>query len=291
MNSMTGFGRAELDSPIGRFTVEISGVNNRFLELSVRLPKPLSSLEPQVRDVIGKSVGRGKVGVFVNISSSDTSVDAPTINMASARAYYQQLVQLRKELKLSDPVTLSDVLMLPEVIVADRSEPDLKVAGKHLQDAVERALKPFLAMRAREGKAMAKDMRNQIKSLGGIIAQIEKRTKNAVQFYSQKLAERIQELLASPMRETLRLEEEIALFAERTDINEECIRFRSHLDQFTSALKAEEAPGRRLNFILQEMNREANTIGAKCNDFDISSLAISLKQEIEKLREQVQNVE
>ena len=288
---MTGFGRAEADTAVGRFTVEISGVNNRFLELSVRLPRPLASLEPKVREQLSGTVGRGKVVVMVNLAASETAPETPQINIPVAKAYHRQLQKLRKELKLTEPITMRDLLVLPEVAVAERSEPDLKAAGQHLEQAIARALKPFLSMRAREGKAMAKDMRNQIKALGVLMRQIEARTKNAVSHYRDKLTERIEELLASPKRDSLRLEEEIAVFAERTDINEECIRFRSHLDQFEEAMKTEAAPGRRLNFILQEMNREANTIGSKCNDFDISTLAISLKQEIEKLREQVQNVE
>ncbi|MBD3257011.1 YicC family protein [candidate division GN15 bacterium] len=291
MNSMTGFGRAELDSPLGRFTVEISGVNNRFLEISVRLPRPLSALEPQIREQISGAVHRGKVSLFVNLAASGAAADTPTINIDVAKAYQRQLKQLRKELKLDDPITLQDLLMLPEVAVAERPEPDLKAAGKHLEKATAAAMKVFLAMRAREGQAMAKDMRKQLKELARLITAVQKASKNSVEVYSKKLTERIDELLNSKMRDSVRLEEEIALFADRANINEECIRFKSHLDQFAAALKAEEAPGRRLNFILQELNREANTIAAKCSDFDISAMAISLKQEIEKLREQVQNVE
>jgi uncharacterized protein (TIGR00255 family) len=134
-------------------------------------------------------------------------------------------------------------------------------------------------------------MRKSLKTLKGLIREVEKGTANAVKFYAEKLAARIEELTASKLRDSLRLEEEIAIFAERTNINEECIRFRSHIDQFTATLKEDDAIGRRLNFLLQEMNREANTIGSKCSDFDISSTSIALKEEIEKIREQVQNVE
>jgi uncharacterized protein (TIGR00255 family) len=291
MNSMTGFGRAESDTRFGRFSVEISSVNNRFRELAVRMPRSLSALEPKVRDQVTEVVTRGKLSVFINLIKPEEGGDLPTINKAAIRSYYQQLAELQQELGVGGEIQISDLLSLPDIAAPANESPDLDEIHPVLAEVIRKALKEFLAMRAREGQAMAVDMRKSLKTLKGLIREVEKGTANAVKFYAEKLAARIEELTASKLRDSLRLEEEIAIFAERTNINEECIRFRSHIDQFTATLKEDDAIGRRLNFLLQEMNREANTIGSKCSDFDISSTSIALKEEIEKIREQVQNVE
>jgi uncharacterized protein (TIGR00255 family) len=291
MNSMTGFGRAESDTRFGRFSVEISSVNNRFRELAVRLPRPLSALEPKVRDQVTEVVTRGKLSIFVNLVKPEEGGDLPTINKAAIRSYHRQLKELQEELGVDGEIRISDLLLLPDIAAPANEAPDLEAVEAVLSEVIRKALKEFLAMRSREGQAMAADMRKSLKALKGLVREVEKRTTGAVKLYAERLAERIEELTASKIRDTLRLEEEIAMFAERTNINEECIRFRSHIDQFTSTLKEDEAVGRRLNFLLQEMNREANTIASKCSDFDISTISITLKEEIEKIREQVQNVE
>ncbi len=291
MNSMTGFGRAELTCKPGRFIVEISSVNNRFLEMSVRLPRPLSALEPAVREELNSAVSRGKLSVFVNLTPPDTVAEKAYINKAAAKAYLKQLRDLQKELKISGNIEVRDLLLLPEIAIPEKAEPDLELIGGFLHKTLGKALKDFLGMRAREGKAMAADMRKSLKEMAGLLTQVEAKTAGAVQHYKNKLTNRIEELLDKSMRDSLRLEEEIAVFAERTDINEECVRFHSHIEQFTATLSEKNAVGRRLNFLLQEMNREANTIGSKSADFDISTIVISIKEEIEKLREQVQNVE
>jgi len=291
MNSMTGFGRAELDSKFGRFTIEVSSVNNRFRELTVRLPRPLSAIEPKVREQVNAVVQRGKVTVFVNLIKPEESPDVPTINKAAARSYFKQLRELQKELKINGDITIADLLVLPDIATPAREEPDLERCQDLVSKGLAKALKGFLAMRSKEGSAMATDMRKSLKIVTDLVKRVEKKTADSVKHYADKLETRIEELMAAPLRDSVRLEEEIAIFAERTDINEECIRFRSHVVQFRETLKERGAIGRRLNFLLQEMNREANTIGSKCSDFDISSVAIALKEEIEKLREQVQNVE
>jgi uncharacterized protein (TIGR00255 family) len=288
---MTGFGRVEVDSKLGRFTVEIASVNNRFLESSIRLPRPLMSLETQIREQIAGAVSRGKINVSVNLVEPEDSPGKALINIAAAKSYYRQLRRLRKDLGVKDDITMRDLLLLPEITRSERAEPDLDRAQKVLSRVTARALKALVAMRTREGKAMAADMGERLKSMTAVIDRIEQKTEGAVKVYAEKLAARIKELMAAPARDSQRLEEEIAIFADRTDITEECLRFRSHIDQFRRTLKKKEAVGRRLNFILQEMNREANTVGSKCSEFDISADVITLKEEIEKIREQVQNVE
>ncbi|RKX24866.1 MAG: YicC family protein [Candidatus Zixiibacteriota bacterium] len=291
MNSMTGFGRAQLDSRLGRFTVEISGVNNRFLELSIRLPKPLSALEPQIREQLAAKLDRGKVTLYVNFAEPDNGSNRAHINKNLARSYHRQLQQLGKELKLAGDLSVSDLLAIPDIVVPERADLDLKLVGTALSKTIASALKPFLAMRAKEGQFMAADMQKSLKVLSSKVKKVEKKTSKAVEVYAKKLRTRIEELLDGPAPNAGRLEEEITVFAERTDVNEECIRFQSHIEQYATTLKSKGAVGRRLNFILQEMNREANTIGSKSGDFDISSQAIALKEEVEKLREMVQNAE
>ncbi|MCP4683942.1 MAG: YicC family protein [bacterium] len=291
MKSMTGFGRAEQNSRLGRFTVEIASVNNRFLESSIRLPRPFGALETQIREQVTAAVSRGKVNLSVNLVEPEDAPDKALINMAAAKAYYRQLRQLRKDLGLKDDIAIRDLLLLPEVTRPERVEPDLETVQKLLSKVIAKALKALVAMRAREGKALASDMADRLKTMSTVIGEVERKSAGAVKIYADKLANRIDELIAAPMRDSQRLEEEIAIFADRTDIAEECLRFRSHISQFNVTLKKREAVGRRLNFILQEMNREVNTIGSKCSEFEISADVISLKEEIEKIREQVQNVE
>ena len=291
MKSMTGFGRAEQNSKLGRFTVEISSVNNRFLESSIRLPRPFASLEIPIREQIADAVSRGKLNVAVNLVEPEDGPGKALINMAAAKAYYRQLKQLRRDLGLKEEVAVRDLLLLPEVTRPERVEPDLETVQRLLRRVVARALKALVAMRTREGKAMAADMAKRLGRMTKVIGTIEKKSAGAVKVYAEKLSHRIDELLAAPMRDSKRLEEEIAIFADRTDIAEECLRFRSHVSEFHTTLKKRAAVGRRLNFILQEMNREVNTIGSKCSEFDIATDVITLKEEIEKIREQVQNVE
>lgn len=291
MKSMTGFGRAEQNSRLGRFTVEISSVNNRFLEISVRLPRPFAALEPNIREQVNAAVSRGKINLSLNLVEPEDAPDKALINIAAAKAYYRQLRKLRKDLGLKDELTIHDLLLLPEVTRPERVEPDLATVQKTLAPIINKALKALVAMRAREGKVLANDMAGRLKTMVTVMGSVEKKSSGAVALYAKKLSSRINELMAAPMRDSQRLEEEIAIFADRTDIAEECLRFRSHIVQFQRTLKKSEAVGRRLNFILQEMNREVNTIGSKCSEFDISTDVITLKEEIEKIREQVQNVE
>jgi uncharacterized protein (TIGR00255 family) len=217
--------------------------------------------------------------------------DKYVINRKAAVAYYRQLINLREELGLSGQISVADLLFLPEI-----ATPEYEVVGHEqcwqmLQTALRKALRQLVTMRRREGEAMSRDMRRLLSGMSGQIKDMEKKSAGSVNLHRERLTARINEILTDPMYDSVRLEEEIALFADRSDVTEEFSRLRSHIDQFGRALKLKEPVGKRLNFILQEMNREANTIGSKCADFSISSTAILLKEEIEKLREMVQNVE
>jgi uncharacterized protein (TIGR00255 family) len=291
MKSMTGFGRAELSTRLGRLTVEIASLNNRFLDFTFRAPRLLYPLELRVRELVGESLVRGKVNVSIAFEESESALDAFRINSAAAKAYYRQLTALRRELNIAEEVSLQDVLLLPEVSSLERLEFNYEEYWPMLETGINRAVKQVISMRRKEGQTMARDLRDILKAMTGQVKEIQSKTATSVESYRKKLTDRINEIMDTPLRDTLRLEEEIALFAEKSDVTEEYTRLRSHIDQFKATLKLSQPVGKRLNFILQEMNREVNTIGSKCAEFSISSTVILLKEEIERLREMVQNAE
>jgi uncharacterized protein (TIGR00255 family) len=291
MNSMTGFGKAELKTRLGRFTVEISSVNNRFLEISQRLPRQFFTLEPKIRDLISSRLSRGKISVYVGFDGNDGSAEQFYINNIAIKAYYRQLQAIKKELKVNGEITIHDLLLLPEVARPDEAGLDEAVIWRELKRVMVKALDDLLAMRRKEGKVMAGDMKKRMLMLTRQTRQVIKSAPRAVEFYREKITRRLNELLDAPVPDNLRIEEQIALMAEKTDISEECTRFLSHIQQFSETLRGHQPAGKRLNFILQEMNREANTISSKSTYADISSLVISMKEQIEKVRELVQNVE
>lgn len=291
MNSMTGFGKAEVKAKSGKMTVEISSVNNRYLEISQRLPRQFFSLEPKLRDLIGSKISRGKVSIYVGFDDSDGSLEQYHINKSAIKAYYRQLSSLKKELKLDGELSMRDLLLLPEVAKPEDVSLDETAVWKELKKVTEKALDGLLDMRKKEGLTMARDMKKRLAVLLKQAKQIQKMTANAVDTYREKLTQRVEELLVHPLPDNTRIEEQIALMAEKTDISEECTRFISHLEQYGETLSSAEPVGKRLNFILQEMNREANTIASKSTDLGISTMVITIKEEIEKIRELVQNVE
>jgi uncharacterized protein (TIGR00255 family) len=288
---MTGFGRNEKKTKLGLISVEVSSVNNRFLEFSIRMPRTLYSLETSVRQLVGERVNRGKFSILINMEPTDDAAAKYPINAAAAKAYYRQLERIRTQLKIGHEVTLNDLVVLPDLASPEKDDLSSEEAWKLIEPVVDRALSELIAMRKKEGAALARDMRKRLKSMADHIKEIEKVAPRHVREYRDKLRARVDELLDAPRRDTLRLEEEVAYLAERTDITEECIRLKSHIKQYRETLGRDEPNGKRLNFILQEMNREVNTIGSKSADLDISATVITLKEEVEKLREQVQNVE
>lgn len=291
MNSMTGFGRAEVSGPLGRLTIDISSVNNRFLDFSFRAPRHFYPLEIRVRELVGEQIVRGKVNVSIAFEESENSSTAFRLNLPAARSYYKQLVKLKKELGIVEDVQLMDVLVFPEISAAERIENDYESYWPMFEKGIKRALKQLVAMRRKEGQSMAADMRTILKQMAVQVKGIQTQTATSVEYYRNKLTERIKEILDTPLRDSLRLEEEIAVFAEKSDVTEEYTRLNSHIGQFRSALKSNQQVGKKLNFLLQEMNREVNTIGSKCADFSITSTVIQLKEAIEQLREMVQNAE
>lgn len=288
---MTGFGKSQAKGKPGAFTVEISSVNSRFLEVSIRIPRQFSALEHKVRELICGSLDRGKVFVFAGFVETDESPSKSYVNERAMTAVNDRLVKLSKKLKLSGNVTMTDLLQFPDVTHPDNDVVDEKAIWPVLEKAVNGALKGLLSMRRKEGGAMAKDMKQRLKLIAKANRTISTEAPRIVEKYRTRLYERVQDLLDNGTGDAGRLEQEITLFADRCDITEECTRLASHIDQYEGILRQKKPMGKQLNFLLQEMNREANTMASKATETCITTAVISLKEEMEKLREMVQNVE
>ncbi|MEA1980545.1 MAG: YicC/YloC family endoribonuclease [candidate division Zixibacteria bacterium] len=291
MNSMTGFGKSEINFKFGKFSIEISGVNNRFLEVSSRLPRQFFPFETKIRELISSSINRGKIKVFINFEESDNSPGKYLINEAAFNAYYKQLKKFKEKYKISGDITINDMMQLPDIAEPDKDSIDEKLYWTPLEKGLDKALSQLKKMRKSEGLAMKKDISNRLKMLSDDLSQIKKLTNNSVTKRREKLTNKINEILDSHAVDPSRLEEEIAIFSEKVDVTEECTRLESHFKLFNENLKFSKPIGKQLNFILQEMNRETNTIASKSYENQISSIIINMKHEIEKIRELVQNVE
>jgi uncharacterized protein (TIGR00255 family) len=291
MNSMTGFGRAEAKTTAGVYSVEVSAVNNRFLEVSFRTPRHLSALEGKIRGLLQKALERGKVNLLVNFDRAHSNSSETLFNESAALAYLKQIRAFQRKHKIAGEVTVTDLLSIPEVVRGNQNESSDVDLWKALSPALEKAVAQLKTMREREGKRLAKDMLSRIKTIVSGVKSIEKKSGKVMVEYRQRMEQRLQDLLDGVELDKRRLEEEVALLAEKSDICEEITRLKSHIREFTDASKSSKPVGKRLNFILQEMNREVNTIGSKSASGLISSEVIQLKEEIERIREQVQNVE
>nr|MBN2276680.1 YicC family protein [candidate division Zixibacteria bacterium] len=291
MYSMTGYGKAVYKTKDLAVSVEISSVNNRFLEYSFRLPKQISFLEAKFKELISSQISRGKINLAVSYEDYGIGVDRLVVNRKLADEMYRQLAEMKKKYKLTGSIELTHLLGFHEVFKVEKSDDIEDRIWPPMKRAVEKALKDLGAMRKREGANLKKDLVGRLKILNRKIGLVEKLADENVTAYRQKLTKRIQDILENRALNTTRLEEEVVYMAERADITEECVRFKSHLKQFDADLKKGGSLGKRLNFILQEMNRETNTIGSKSANTEISHLVLGLKEEVEKMREQVQNLE
>ncbi len=289
--SMTGYGHGLAARAGITVTVEVRSVNSRFLEVTARLPRSLSIRENEVREIIRKRASRGKITLLVSVER-ETANDLPLkINVPAAKAYYKLLSQLRKSVKLREPVKLEHLLRFSEVIETQEIDNSDDGEWEILQEALGQALENLSAMRMQEGGELKKDFVRRINSLEQTIGTIETLSREQLPNERTRLRERIQQLLENQSVDEGRLELEVAMLADRLDVTEECVRFRSHNKFFLEALNNGEPAGRKLNFLVQEMNREVNTIGSKSSASEISHLVVGVKEELEKIREQLQNIE
>ncbi len=291
MNSMTGFGKAELKTKLGKIRVEISSVNNRYLEISPRTPRSFFGFDPKIKDVISQMISRGKINLYISFEEKIDDSSKNYINKDLSKVLFNQLTKLKKELKITSEITIHDLLLIPEITKPETATFDEKAIWAALEKTLRKALAELIVMRKKEGQELKNDMKKRLKILSTNIKEIEKLSAQCVNSRREKVTQKLQDILKDSHDNSVRIEEEIAILAERTDIAEECIRTYSHLKQYKSALEDKNPVGKKMNFILQELNREVNTIASKCSDISISSTVIQMKEEIEKLREQVQNIE
>ena len=291
MRSMTGFGAAVVEKGGLVLRAEVRAVNHRHLQLKLRLPAELAFLEPEVERQVRQRVERGSLSLSV-VASGTAALRAPQVDAAAARSYKHKLERLARELGLAGEVGLDLLAGLPGVIGAEVDERELRREARLLHKSVEGALDVLEEMRSREGAALARDLRRSSKAIAGLAARIARRMPQAVRAHHLALHKRVAELLDGRVGPSeADLARELALIADRMDVSEELTRLSSHLDQLDVLLERPGAVGRQLDFLVQEFLREANTVGSKCNDAQVAHLVVELKTWIERLREQVQNIE
>jgi len=288
---MTGFGRGEAAGRGRAYTVEVQSVNHRFLEARCRLPKRLTGLEPRFQRAVQQQFARGHFEVSVQEKDLDGRTRTLKIDLGLARQYVESLRTLQQEMNLPGQVTLEMLAGQRELISVEESEETLEEVWAEMEPALLAALDALATMRSQEGAALTQALRRHLDEIEGVLSRILGRTSDLVTTHRNRLRERVADLLEGRLPDPLRLEQEVALLAERGDVAEECDRLRSHLGQFRETLDRAGPQGRRLDFLLQEMNREANTIGSKAADASLAQDVVELKTAIERLREQVQNIE
>ena len=289
--SMTGFGRGEAASGGIAVAVEMRSVNSRFLEVASRLPRSLTLRENEIKELIRTKISRGKINLIVTVERQANGQLPLKVNVSAAKAYYRLLNQLKKAVKLRESVRLEHLLQFSEILEQQETEDTDDREWEVTQQAIGRALQELGNMRLKEGGQLEADFRVRVAFLTERIDQIEKLSREQVPQERARLRERISSLLEHEPVDEGRLELEVALLADKLDVTEECVRFRSHNKFFLEVLTTGESAGRKLNFLIQEMNRETNTIGSKSSSTEIAHLVVSMKEELEKIREQLQNIE
>ena len=292
IKSMTAFGRAERKVEDRTYTVEIRTLNGRYLEISVRSPRQLMPLEERVRKLVATRISRGRVDVFVRVKNGSEAVSEIEVNLPLAKAYHKALLELNETLKIEEKVGLPTLLGFERIIVATEPEADLEKTWVTLSSCMGEALEGVDAMRMSEGKAIYHDFQKRLQSVEEGLSHIKELVPSVLSEYHSRLNERMAVLTEGKVElDPNRLAQEAAFLVDKSDITEEIVRAESHLRQFRSMIESEGSAGRALDFLLQELNREVNTIGSKGGDVQLSHIVVSLKSELEKIREQVQNIE
>lgn len=291
IKSMTGFGRCEVLKDSRKFTVELKSVNHRYLDVNIRMPKRLNFFETSIRTLLKSYADRGKVDIFITYEDLSQSQVSVKYNAALAAEYLKYLNQMAEEFSLDNDVRVSTLSRYPEVFTMEECSEDEDELWNGLKEALEGAFSQFVEMRTKEGERLKEDILLKLDLLSEQIRFIEERSPQIIAEYRTKLEEKMRELLEDTQIDDNRIAAEVILFADKICTDEEVVRLKSHIQHMKETLEESNGIGRKLDFIAQEMNREANTILSKANDLDISNRAISLKTEIEKIREQIQNIE
>ena len=291
VKSMTGYGRARAQLHQRDITVELRSVNNRYLDCNIKMPRSYAFAEDAVKTAVQKSVSRGKVDVFISVESLGADEVVVTVNQNLASQYAQALRQLSAALELPCSMDALTVARFPEVLTLSKAEEDVETISADICQVLGEALDAYQAMRCREGEKLAEDILGRLSVIEDLTSHVESRSPETVREYREKLEARMQEVLQNTAIDPARILTEAAIFADKVAVDEETVRLRSHLTQLRDMLASCEPVGRKLDFLIQEVNRESNTIGSKCNDIEITKDVLNLKAEVEKIREQVQNIE
>lgn len=291
IRSMTGYGRSQQTLDGREILVEIKSVNHRYFEFSARVPRAYGYLEEKLKSFLQGKVSRGKVEIGVtiyNIEGKDALIE---VNSSIAKGYVDALRKANETLELKDDITLSNLIRLPDIFNVIKNTEDEEVIWNDVKTAAEEALDNFVAMREAEGVKMREDVSQRLDYIEKLVAKVEERSPMVTEAYRERLYSKLSEILNDKKIDEQRILTEAAIFSEKTAVDEETVRLKSHINQFRSLLEINEPVGRKLDFLIQEFNRESNTIGSKAQDVEITKIVVELKSEIEKIREQIQNIE
>ena len=290
IKSMTGYGKANLEKNSRKYIIEIKSVNHRYMDISIKMPRALSYLEEIIKNEISKNIKRGKVDVFITFENNSIEGREIKINTELAKGYIKELRKLAKEENILSDIQVNDIARYPDVLTIQDSQDDEEIKHEILE-VVGKATENLVSMRKTEGEKIAKDLKERLELIQNKVNEVSKLSTGLIEEYVVKLEERVKQILKDQEIDKARLAQEVVIYADRCSIEEEITRLNSHIAQFNKLLNSDEAVGKKLDFIIQEMNRETNTIGSKANSLEITNSVIDMKTEIENLREQVQNIE
>ena len=291
LRSMTGYGRQEKLIDGKKILVEIRSVNQRFTDYNIKLPRHMGFLEEKVRNFASEKITRGKVDIYISVESYDETDKEIYLNTALAKNYIDVLKQLRDEFDLKDDISVMKVAAFTEIFKTERKEEDQEQVWAQVKEVMAEAMEAFISMREREGERIERDLVERVEYMKTLAARVDERSPQTVEEYRDRLYSKIKELLEDRDIDESRVLTEVAIFSDKIAVNEETVRLGSHFEEFYNIINSGEPAGRKLDFLIQEINREVNTIGSKAQDIEIAKTVVTLKGEIEKLREQIQNIE
>lgn len=292
IRSMTSFGRSNSEEGKKRvFTVEMKSVNSRYLDVNIRMPKSIISLEEEIRKMISNSLNRGKVDVFINIKNYNEGAGVPKVDINLAQGYLQCLKEIEEKLNIKNDISVMQIARFPEVITMIEEEDKIDEIWEELKPLISSSLDMMINMREVEGEKLKEDILIKINQIEDLVSKVEEFADSIPKVFKQKIEERLKDLLGNVEVDENRIATEVCILADKATVDEEIIRLNSHINQVRETLKLNEPIGRKLDFIVQEMNRETNTIGSKSSDIKMTNIVIDIKNILEKIREQVQNIE
>jgi len=291
LKSMTGYGRSKLQFDGKEYTIEIKSVNHRFIDINVKTPRGISYLEDKIKKTVLNSINRGKIDVYITSTNIGTSADSVKINKELAQKYIEQLKEIAKENALSTEIDVVDVLKFPDILITSGQEVDEDEIWKAFEVALNEAIKVFDNMRSQEGIKLCEDILGRVDNISKNLDIISKESTGLVEKYIVKLETRLKEILKTDVVDENRLAQEVVIFSDKCSIEEEVTRLHSHIAQFKNMVNDATSKGKKIDFLLQEMNRETNTIASKANCLEITKMVVEMKTELENIREQIQNIE